>query len=1444
MEKKIFIGYKRVKFYCGLAFINLFTNKEVQILARGRFTSRAVFIARTLQNIFSNLKVNNIETGSHTFLDNQSRQRNVSTIAITIGLSEGEYPILKNSELDLKIENGTCFINTKVGNDVLFNLPLFLIINENHVDFREFKITQKNGNILRKIPKQLLSKKVNIIKLLVFNAKEIFNRDVHKLPDPKIEDASRFIFDKMLKVSLDEQLLEKLNESIIKVQIDGVKASIKIKNLAQKNLFEINILNEIDFDEEHNVILWIEEEGFVSSNEGKIKIPSFKPKLQNRYILGSPYKLTTPELITIPVKVVASIPEITDEITGENELELSPNLIEYIRMTQGGIDEFELKAKLVHKEYVGKEIVKNISIRLPKPKLNETYVVGSNYEIKIPKDFPFQKINIIVSFINENTEFSEINQIDLSSELIDYVNKKQGLEDTITLKAKFVYGKINSDEYEKEVKILLPYPKLEFPANCILQKTREHIILIAQDSILRIKILGPDFIEIENIDFTLNNRPVQVMGSKGNFEVDLYKILKFDEINNVKCKFNFGKLVGEVVYRISRETFQVRPLQRIMAFQKFFVGITCDYSLIGEKLYFLENELNILSTNFQVELLAREPGEITTKITIGRADIPEKEISLKIFPYLFIVIEKIYNSARENFRLRLHTDQSITTQDINTTFSNIEAKGKKRKHELTMGKLELFKSRGNINIWNIEYDISDVFPSEYKIGPFSIEKNGITSKKEAQSLIIIDIDRMEVEKELFYGKPIQLAKILPKKSTTFFDEFYDKEFDKYVLRLEIVRKSPLVHRLIITNPRELHDLNKCLEKTFIYGPGKYDIRLFVKNKILSKEEITIYGVFLREKNLFVGSPCRVHIFADSEIDLEYDGISIPIERVGEYYYISEIIPKREGKIKLEVKIGGSTIFNKVLSVEPSIVEKKGISKTLEEVLENKALYGSFLVYDKNTYKFLSDSGEVFKQIREIDEGYGLKGIIFHPLSALNEVCKDVLFNFIYKLNKNDKQLKVGFISRPTLYGGPVLSQKNAEKVDFIPLVQTKCEKCGKRTMVLVKDENQLQVSCTNCETIDPEKESLQIINLPEIFRCPECGKSWLLPCFSSANSSKIVLLCPFCLTKIDYCYFTIEDFEESLPDILILSDKQTEWLRNNYTYLLEQKALVCNSCGRTHPICKVFHVEDYEITLDEVVYNWDAIRQEISGLIEERKKLRRIIRRLRQIGILNKIKESNDITILQFIKRSSLNEKINKEKITELIEMEQKISKKSKDLDNEIKNISRSFIKRFIYFLMKYLGLDKRETELVNLKRKLKKIKIQNEEWFEMVKKIAETEIEKLKQELKKLPRSKYKNMESINRVFQIKIESLTTKEQKKLIEILKKLRIITDDYRLRKDILDNLLMKSKCFYCGDKVQSLPPLSFLFIACYDSVLVSEDLLPFTVGKERFINDFYLYKPLT
>jgi len=607
------------------------------------------------------------------------------------------------------------------------------------------------------------------------------------------------------------------------------------------------------------------------------------------------------------------------------------------------------------------------------------------------------------------------------------------------------------------------------------------------------------------------------------------------------------------------------------------------------------------------------------------------------------------------------------------------------------------------------------------------------------------------------------------------------------------------------------------------------------------QKISILRTDSRERPILIR---KIRTFAESDIKLEFGGANIPVERVAEYYHIGSILPKREGKMKLEIKVRGTTIFDKSYSVQHPIVERTSIPKFLEEILEDKSVSDSFLVYEKNVDKFIGCDEEISKYLQGINEHYGLKGIVLHPLFAWNEDCKDFLFSSIYKLNKRGKQLRVGFISQPTLYGGTILSEKNAEKVDFIPLVQAKCEKCGKRRIVLVRDENKLEVSCTDCETVNPEKDILRIINLPEIFRCPECEKSWLLPCFSRVSSnSKIVLICPLCSTEIGYCYFTLEEFERSLPDILVLSDRQTEWLRNTCTYLLEQKTLLCKSCGRTQPLCQLFQVVDYEKVLDEIRYNWKTIRQDILGLIEEKKKLRRRNSKLRKIRLLRRIKESEDIRVIQLLKRTSLDEKIDTHRLIELLDVEQKILKKCEELEAQLKHVSASFLRRLIHLLMKTLGFDKRESEIESLKQELKNINSQKQEWFKKTREIADERIEALKKELKELPRTRYKSIETLDHELQLKIKSLTTQEQRKLIEILKKLAVITEDYRLRKDKLNNLVIESKCFYCDGEVQSLPPLSFLFIACHDSVLVSDDLLPFTVRKDRFVNDLYLYKPL-
>ena len=156
------------------------------------------------------------------------------------------------------------------------------------------------------------------------------------------------------------------------------------------------------------------------------------------------------------------------------------------------------------------------------------------------------------------------------------------------------------------------------------------------------------------------------------------------------------------------------------------------------------------------------------------------------------------------------------------------------------------------------------------------------------------------------------------------------------------------------------------------------------------------------------------------------------------------------------------------------------------------------------------------------EHFGLKGIVLHPLFALNEEDKDYLFSILYKFHKTNKQLRIGFLWFPAIYGGKILSPKVAEKMSFISIIQTKCEKCGERSVVLIKDKDRFRTSCTNCERIDLRRIAYRVVNIPEIFRCPECRKSWLVPCYSEESvNSKIVLICPTCLTKIDYCFFTM-----------------------------------------------------------------------------------------------------------------------------------------------------------------------------------------------------------------------------------------------------------------------------------------------------------------------------------
>lgn len=1445
---KVFVGqYKKLKSYCGRALLHLFASKEIQILAMGLQVSRAVNVTTRLQRIFPNVKIiKNVEISTERFLDEQSHERHKSTIAIPMGIVEGEYPLIKQDEVGLKIENGSCFICTKEDEDVLFSLPLFLFINEDLIDFRKFEIIRQNGKLLRRIPNKHFRPTSNKIKLCVFNNKEmvVFQGDVSKLPTPKIEDASRFIFEKKLKFSIEKQfieILEKTKEWTIKVAIDGKPASTNIRS-TQENSFEVEVLEDVSFNEKHKISIWIENKEVVSSDEVRIRIPAFEPKLGRQCIIGETYKITAPELLMVPVEVIASIPGVTDELSGENELDLSPYLIEYVRKTQGDVDEVQFKAKLVYKNYVGKEIVKNIKIMLPDTELNETYEVDTDFEIKIPRDFPLQEVKVVASLREVETEFCGINVLNLGLPLLEFVEKNYGSNDTVTIKSKFIYGKIGSTACEKEIKILLPSPQLEFPSISVLKRYGDRFTLVAQEDNLKVRVVGPDFLQKENVNVTVNEEPVEVIGLNGNFEINLYEILRFDTENILKCRFEYGKLTQEVISRLSRESVRLETTHKIIAFQKFSLKVLSDYSLVGERLYFLDKEIRIKKTNFEIEFLAAQPGEYQYKIFTSRADVPEKKILLKVFPYFYVEDQGIYNKAQEKLSLRLYTDRSMSEDDIRNVFSEIDIKGRQQNYKLTLETMELTKSQDGKTVWDADFDINNVFPSKYDLGPFSVEKNGVTSTAESRSIIIVDLHKMEVDRELIYGASIRQAVIMSKNSPSFFDEFYDEGFDESCLRMEVVRKSPFVHKFVTSNPKELHELNKCLQRAFSYGPGRYEVRFFVRNKSTFTEEVTVCGVFLREKVLFVGRSCRVHIFAESAVQVEFDRENIAVEKVAEYYHICNIIPKRKGEIELDVKVSGKTVFHRVCLVQVAKIKRVSVEQPLEEILD-KSISDMFLVYDKNTSKFISDMEKMPDCFKRISKHFGLKGIILHPLFALNEVCKDVLFDIFYKLHKSGQQLRLGFISLPMVYGGPILSPKVAEKVDFIPLVQRKCDKCGKRAVALVKDANIMRVSCTSCETIDPEKIAFQVVNIPETFRCPECAKSWLLPCYSPHSSkSKISLICPICSTQIDHCYFTIEEFEKSLPDVLFLSDKMTEWLRYNYTYLLEQRALLCDSCGRTHPICSLFQIRDHEKTLEEVKYNWETIRQSVLGLIEEKKKLKRRIKILKQIGLLREIRESKDLGIIQWIKKASLDGALNLQILRDLLNEELLISNRYSALKTQLENIARSLLKKIIYLLKKGLGLDKREKELDILKQQLDEVKRKKENWFIQMKGIVENKIAESKKELGKLPRTRYGSLESIKHEMLTKIESLTTLEQRKLIGVLKKQGIISADYDLKENLLTNLMEKSKCPFCGGRVQSMPALSFFLIACYDSVLVSDDLLAFTIKKERFIDDFYLYEP--
>ena len=146
---------------------------------------------------------------------------------------------------------------------------------------------------------------------------------------------------------------------------------------------------------------------------------------------------------------------------------------------------------------------------------------------------------------------------------------------------------------------------------------------MAKEDHLYVKVTGPDFLDSTNVAVYVNGILINVQGSEGKFQCDLYDVLKLGQENTLKCKFEYGKLAEEVIYYVFRESILIETMHKIWAFRSFSLKIICDHSLVGEKIRLLEKEIKIDEAEFEEKFLANEPGEYLLKVST-KANIPEK----------------------------------------------------------------------------------------------------------------------------------------------------------------------------------------------------------------------------------------------------------------------------------------------------------------------------------------------------------------------------------------------------------------------------------------------------------------------------------------------------------------------------------------------------------------------------------------------------------------------------------------------------------------------------------------------------------------------------------------------------------------------------------------------------------------------------------------------------
>lgn len=80
----VYIGEKPVMNYVTAVNMQLSRSKEVTIVSRGKFISRAVDVAEVSKRFNEGVEITKIDTGSEPYKNKEGKEINVSTIAIVV----------------------------------------------------------------------------------------------------------------------------------------------------------------------------------------------------------------------------------------------------------------------------------------------------------------------------------------------------------------------------------------------------------------------------------------------------------------------------------------------------------------------------------------------------------------------------------------------------------------------------------------------------------------------------------------------------------------------------------------------------------------------------------------------------------------------------------------------------------------------------------------------------------------------------------------------------------------------------------------------------------------------------------------------------------------------------------------------------------------------------------------------------------------------------------------------------------------------------------------------------------------------------------------------------------------------------------------------------------------------------------------------------------------